>query len=156
MLITVTDAACFEPSLRNPGATSSGDSDANKDTNSKCIKTSKLIFHVTSWFLFVCIIIFLKKNFPLKISPSNHIYLRKKKHASICFPYNIALWGSCHENIYILKFSFFHIFHCSFFFNFWLIYLGSHLGAKRIQILLGTLIGTIIDYSFQSRRCNEC
>ena len=126
-------------------AASSGGSVANKDPNRRCIRTSRpLISHVTSWFSFVCVIVFRKNNFPLKISPRNYIYLRKEKQTSICFLYNITPWGSCHENIYIFKISLF--FHCLFFF--YCSFDKAHFWSQSIQILLGKLIGTISDMQF--------
>lgn len=109
--------------------------------NRTCIRTSRpLIFHVTSWASSVGVLVFLKINFPLKISPMNHIYLREEKQAHVCFLYIITLWGSCHENIYIFKFSYFPLFIILI-----LVLIRLIVEAKRIQILLWKLRGTISD-----------
>lgn len=134
--------------LRNSAAVSSEDGDANKGPNRRCIRTSRsLISHVTSWASSVGVIVFLEINFPLKTSPKNHIYLREGKQAYVCFLYNTTLWGSCHENIYIFKFSLF-----TFLFQFWL---GSFLRPKWFRFCSENSQELSQTYGCQSHRCMQ-
>lgn len=107
------------------------------------------------FYLYV-LLIFLK-NFQLKISLRNHIYLRKKELVCICFLYNIPLWGSNHENTYTFKILviFFHISHSLLFFlsSSWL---GSFLEAFAWKTHRNNLSYAVSKHIDAEGSNNEC